>query len=129
MDRPGDAIGADARSPDVSVVVPTRNRPDLATRAVHNALTQAHRAIEVIVVVDGSDPATEEALAAIGDDRLRVVAAHPPVAEPAGPAEQEAVPVATAARTGLVAPVRAGRQSGVVHGRSSTTCGRNCRTA
>ncbi|MCU7727672.1 glycosyltransferase [Actinoplanes sp. KI2] len=59
--------------PDVSVVIPTLNRPDLAVRAVHSALAQTHRALEVIVVVDGPDPATEAALARVPDPRLRVL--------------------------------------------------------
>jgi glycosyltransferase involved in cell wall biosynthesis len=59
--------------PDVSVVVPTRFRPDLVTRAVRSALAQTHRSLEVIVVVDGPDEDTGTALALIGDPRLRVV--------------------------------------------------------
>ncbi len=60
-------------TPDVSVVIPTRNRPDLVTRAVRSVLAQTVDAIEVIVVVDGPDAATGAALAAVGDPRLRVV--------------------------------------------------------
>jgi glycosyltransferase involved in cell wall biosynthesis len=60
-------------SPEVSVVIPTCNRPDLATRAVTSALGQTHADLEVVVVIDGPDPATEEALAAIPDARLRVL--------------------------------------------------------
>ena len=59
--------------PDVSVVIPTLNRPDLAVRAVRSALAQTHAALEVIVVVDGPDPATEAALAQVADPRLRVL--------------------------------------------------------
>ena len=59
--------------PDVSVVIPTCNRPELATRAVHSALAQTHRDLEVIVVVDGPDEATHVALKQIEDDRLRVI--------------------------------------------------------
>lgn len=59
--------------PEVSVVIPTRSRPALVTRAVHSALAQTVRAIEVVVVVDGPDPATREALAGCADPRLRVV--------------------------------------------------------
>jgi glycosyltransferase involved in cell wall biosynthesis len=59
--------------PDVSVVVPTWNRPDLVSRAVRSALAQTFDAIEVIVVVDGPGDETPAALAEIGDDRLRVV--------------------------------------------------------
>ncbi|MFI1990770.1 glycosyltransferase family 2 protein [Actinoplanes sp. NPDC020271] len=58
--------------PDVSVVVPTRFRPDLVTRAVRSALAQTHPSLEVVVVVDGPDDATVEALTALGDDRVRV---------------------------------------------------------
>ncbi|WP_328467759.1 glycosyltransferase family 2 protein [Actinoplanes sp. NBC_00393] len=58
---------------DVSVVIPTCNRPNLAVRAVRSALDQTHGDLEVIVVVDGPDEATEKALAEVGDPRLRVV--------------------------------------------------------
>lgn len=57
----------------VSVVIPTFGRPDLVCRAVHTALDQAGVAVEVIVVIDGDDPATRSALAAIDDGRLRVI--------------------------------------------------------
>src|SRR5688572_15128573 len=59
-------------SPDVTVVIPTLNRPVLVTRAVRSALDQTLRNLEVVVVIDGPDEATHEALAALGDDRLRV---------------------------------------------------------
>ncbi|XVU30046.1 glycosyltransferase family 2 protein [Actinoplanes sp. CA-054009] len=59
--------------PDVSVVIPTRNRPELAVRAVQSALGQTHRDLEVIVVIDGPDPSTSSALSLVEDDRLRVV--------------------------------------------------------
>jgi len=60
-------------APDVSVVIPTCNRPELATRAVASALAQTHRNLEVVVVIDGPDQPTAAALADIGDDRLRVL--------------------------------------------------------
>ena len=56
----------------VSVVIPTRNRADLVARAVISALGQTRPVREVIVVVDGPDPQTELALAAVPDTRLRV---------------------------------------------------------
>ncbi|MET0416962.1 MAG: glycosyltransferase family 2 protein [Actinoplanes sp.] len=59
--------------PDVSVVIPTCNRPDLAVRAVRSALAQTHENLEVVVVVDGPDEATTKALAEVGDARLRVI--------------------------------------------------------
>lgn len=66
---------ASAAGPLVSVVVPTRHRPELLLgRALKTALAQTLRDIEVIVVVDGPDPATLEALAGVDDARLRVIA-------------------------------------------------------
>jgi hypothetical protein len=61
-------------TPDVSVVIPTCSRPELVTRAVRSALAQTHDNIEVIVVIDGPDDVTGDALAEIADPRLRVVA-------------------------------------------------------
>lgn len=57
----------------ISVVIPTCNRPDLICRAVASALAQNYREIEVIVVVDGPDPATMDALRRVEDPRLKVV--------------------------------------------------------
>ncbi|GGK29151.1 glycosyl transferase [Pilimelia terevasa] len=60
-------------TPMVSVVIPTRFRPGLVTRAVRGALAQTLSDIEVVVVVDGPDDATAAALAAVDDPRLRVI--------------------------------------------------------
>ena len=57
----------------VSVVIPTRNRPEMVRRAVHSALDQTHREVEVIVVIDGPDPATVASLDLVQDKRLRIV--------------------------------------------------------
>ncbi|MET0492808.1 MAG: glycosyltransferase family 2 protein [Actinoplanes sp.] len=59
--------------PEVSVVVPTRFRPDLVTRAVRGVLAQTMADLEVVVVVDGPDDETVAALTAVGDDRIRVL--------------------------------------------------------
>ncbi|MDG4831981.1 glycosyltransferase family 2 protein [Solwaraspora sp. WMMD1047] len=59
--------------PEVSVVVPTLNRPALVARAVRSALAQTVPNIEVLVVVDGPDPATRAALDSFADHRLRVI--------------------------------------------------------
>lgn len=69
--------------PLVSAVVPTRNRPDLVCRAVRSALDQTYPHLEVVVVVDGPDPATVAALGAMGDPRVRVV----PLAQNVGGSE------------------------------------------
>jgi glycosyltransferase involved in cell wall biosynthesis len=57
----------------VSVVIPSRNRPQLASQAVQSALAQTWQLIEVIVVVDGPDAATVSALAEISDSRLKTI--------------------------------------------------------
>jgi glycosyltransferase involved in cell wall biosynthesis len=57
----------------VSAVIPTHGRPGLLVSAVHSALRQTWPHLEVIVVVDGTDPQTEFTLAALADPRLRVV--------------------------------------------------------
>jgi glycosyltransferase involved in cell wall biosynthesis len=61
------------RNPEISVVIPTRNRPQLVTRAIRSALDQTFRDLEVVVVVDGPDDATSAALSDVDDPRLRVV--------------------------------------------------------
>jgi GT2 family glycosyltransferase len=55
----------------ISVVIPTRNRPELLKRAVGSALAQTFEDFEVIVVIDGADAQTVEALSFIQDSRLR----------------------------------------------------------
>lgn len=57
----------------VTAVIPTRNRPAMVVRAVSSVLTQTECDLEVIVVIDGEDPATELALSEISDSRLRVI--------------------------------------------------------
>jgi glycosyltransferase involved in cell wall biosynthesis len=59
--------------PEVSVVIPTRFRPELVTRAVSSVLSQTYPDFEVVVVVDGPDDATRAALEDLGDDRVRLI--------------------------------------------------------
>ena len=59
----------------VTAVIPTRNRPDLVVRAVKSALAQTYRNLEVVVVIDGPDTGTAEALSAMMEPRLLVLAA------------------------------------------------------
>lgn len=56
----------------VSVVIPTRDRPQLVRRAVRSALRQTYSCLEVIVVIDGEDNATRAFLASIQDPRLHI---------------------------------------------------------
>jgi glycosyltransferase involved in cell wall biosynthesis len=57
----------------ISVVIPTRNRPDLLLRAVKSALAQTHRELEVLVVIDGPCAKSSAALAKVSDARLRPI--------------------------------------------------------
>lgn len=67
------------QAPQVSIVIPTRDRPDLVVRAVRSALAQTLAELEVIVVIDGLHRATESALAAIDDSRLTIICNEIPV--------------------------------------------------
>lgn len=66
------------RSRTVSAVIPTHSRPELVLRAVASALAQTYEDIEVIVAVDGPEAATENALKAVGDPRLKVLVLDAP---------------------------------------------------
>ena len=61
------------RMPKVSVVIPTFGRPELLRRAIDSVLAQTMCDFEIIVVNDGVDPPTIEALQAIDDPRLRYI--------------------------------------------------------
>lgn len=56
--------------PQVSVIIPTYQRRDLVVCAVRSALEQTVRDVEVLVIDDGSDDGTREALTGL-DPRLR----------------------------------------------------------
>jgi glycosyltransferase involved in cell wall biosynthesis len=62
--------------PDVSVVIPTHNRRQLLGQALRSALRQTGIEVEVVVVDDGSTDGTADAVAALRDDRIRLVR-HP----------------------------------------------------
>jgi hypothetical protein len=62
-----------AGSPEVSVVIPTRNRWTLLSMAVGAALRQEGVDVEVIVVDDGSTDETRARLSAMSETRLRVL--------------------------------------------------------
>lgn len=60
----------------VSAIIPTRGRPSQLILAVRSVLAQSlepAESLEVIVVLDGPDEATEAALAAITDPRVRTI--------------------------------------------------------
>ncbi len=60
------------RKPHISVVIPSRNRRVLVERALHSVLCQTFRDLEVLVVIDGPDMDTQDALSRIEDARLRL---------------------------------------------------------
>jgi len=60
-------------TPLVSVVIPTFQRPALVLQAVKSVLTQTLGDLEIIVVIDGGDPATAAALNSLSASRLRVI--------------------------------------------------------
>jgi glycosyltransferase involved in cell wall biosynthesis len=57
----------------VTAVIPTRNRPELLLRAIASVLAQTCEQIEIVVVIDGPDGATEAALRGKASERLRVI--------------------------------------------------------
>ena len=59
-------------TPTVSVVIPTRNRPELLRKALDSVLAQTYPDYEVVVVVDGPDVPTEDLLRAEPDPRVHV---------------------------------------------------------
>lgn len=59
-------------NPLVSVVIPTRNRPVLVLRTLASVFAQTMRNLEAIVVLDGPDPATAAALAAMQREEPRL---------------------------------------------------------
>lgn len=57
----------------ISTVIPTYRRPQLVLGAVRSALNQTFVDQEIIVVIDGPDSETQEALRQFEDPRLRVI--------------------------------------------------------
>lgn len=58
----------------VSAVIPTRNRPQLVCRAIASVLSQTYRNFEIIVVVDGPDVASVNAIHALQEKCIQVIA-------------------------------------------------------
>ncbi len=59
------------RLPDISVVIPTCNRPHTLLEAVRSVLGQQGVAVEVIVVDDSANHGAAGVIAALDDDRVR----------------------------------------------------------
>jgi glycosyltransferase involved in cell wall biosynthesis len=69
----GGEHGGGASPPDVSVIVPTHNRPDLLQMTVRSALAQEGVRLELIIVDDGSTDNTPEVVSRFDDPRVRMV--------------------------------------------------------
>ena len=58
--------------PLVTVILPTHGRPELLrSRSLPAVLAQTHAKLEVLVIGDGPDPAAEEVVRELGDERVR----------------------------------------------------------
>jgi glycosyltransferase involved in cell wall biosynthesis len=87
--RYADRIADDAV---ISIIIPTRSRTDLLKRAVTSALRQSYRYIEIVIVVDGPDSATESYLQSLSDSRVRYI----PLAAQVGGSEARNIGVRSA---------------------------------
>ena len=58
----------------VSVIIPTRNRTALVSRAIQSVLNQTYKNIEAVVVIDGPDAETEAALKVFTQSNVTVLA-------------------------------------------------------
>jgi glycosyltransferase involved in cell wall biosynthesis len=100
--------------PDVSVVLPTRNRSELLPLTLRSVLRQHGVDLEVVVVDDGSSDGTAAEVAGLGDARVRLVRHDTPqgvaAARNRGIAEARAAWVAFCDDDDLWAPDKLGRQ-------------------
>jgi glycosyltransferase involved in cell wall biosynthesis len=72
-------------TPDVSVVIPTRNRPHLIGRAVASAMAQEGPSVDVVVVDDGSEAEAAAAIREVcaADPRVRCLRNEESIGNPA----------------------------------------------
>ena len=63
-------------TPEISVLIPTFNRPELIKRAIASIQAQTFKNFEIIVTIDGPNPAIEASLASLEEPRLRWIV-HP----------------------------------------------------
>jgi glycosyltransferase involved in cell wall biosynthesis len=59
--------------PRVSVIIPTMNRKHLVIEAIESVCRQTLTDVEILVVDDGSTDGTQQAVAAIGGDRINYI--------------------------------------------------------
>src|SRR5690606_25399944 len=63
---------------DVSVITPTHHREELVVQAVKSVLAQRGVSVECIVLDDAPDASARDAIATIGDERVRYIARNEP---------------------------------------------------
>lgn len=72
--RSGASVPAEIESePLVSVIIPTRNRPELLARAVQSAVEQTYANLEILVIDDASDDDMAEVTRKFNDERITYV--------------------------------------------------------
>jgi len=69
--RNGEEYVLDQQVPTVTVVIPTFNRPVFLIRAIESVRRQTFDNFEIVVVIDGFDPASKDAIEQIHEPRLR----------------------------------------------------------
>ncbi|MCG9479561.1 MAG: glycosyltransferase [Actinomycetia bacterium] len=62
-----------AKSPKVSVIIPTYNRASLIPRAIESVLAQNYNGIEIIIVDDGSTDNTKEVINKLKDKKIKYI--------------------------------------------------------
>ena len=60
-------------TPTISVVIPTFNRPEATSRAIHSALVQSWKPDEIIVVDDGSTPPFQKTFPSSKDPKVKIL--------------------------------------------------------
>jgi glycosyltransferase involved in cell wall biosynthesis len=81
--------GDDETEPLVTIRIPTFRRAEaLAERALPSALRQTYERIEVLVIGDGTDEATDRVMAGVRDPRVRYVNLPRPGLYPTDPKER-----------------------------------------
>jgi glycosyltransferase involved in cell wall biosynthesis len=71
--RAGEVEATRVQEPEVSVIIPTRDRRDRVRSAIRSALAQRDVGLEVLVVDDASSDGTGAMVTALGEPRARVV--------------------------------------------------------
>jgi glycosyltransferase involved in cell wall biosynthesis len=79
MPDAGSTVPRGAHAPDLTVVIPTRDRWRLLSRTLAGALAQEDVQLEVVVVDDGSQDGTSDRIAELGDERVRCISHETPL--------------------------------------------------